>query len=178
MTSTVVKQANNERYLFIEQCRSFAHILFKIYQINSHQLLVIDNSIADVEKRSIHPGYGLDDGKEISNEAHDSSADRAMATFKVKKIKLTQDKPNKSANVNASQISSVSASSSTRNISDANYTSTAASSSTRNISGANSTSTMSTSTRYVVISHSRNLLIEFVRVHFVVVCLGLSPLVN
>ncbi|EDQ98271.1 uncharacterized protein LACBIDRAFT_336116 [Laccaria bicolor S238N-H82] len=63
----------------------------KIYQINFHRLLVIGDSIAEVLTRTVHPGYGADDDTDAPHEPRDSSADRAMASFKVKKIKLTKD---------------------------------------------------------------------------------------
>ena len=61
----------------------------KIYQLNFHHLLVIDNSKADVVVPNIHPGYGgheeYADGIDANTE---TSADCAMASFQIKWIKL------------------------------------------------------------------------------------------
>jgi len=124
----VANRASNERYTFLKKHHTIAHILFKIYQINFHRLLVIDDSLSDVETRSIHPGYGLDDGEVTSQEARDSTADRAMVSFRVKRIKLDNDRTSKSAVANTSGSSPACASSSTHNIPGGSTPSVAASS--------------------------------------------------
>ncbi|EDR01886.1 uncharacterized protein LACBIDRAFT_332879 [Laccaria bicolor S238N-H82] len=60
----------------------------KIYQINFHRLLVIDGSVAEVPGFFIHPGYGTEENEYASNSKKEESfADRAMASFKIKKAR-------------------------------------------------------------------------------------------
>ena len=64
---------------------------YKIYQINFHRLLVIDGSVADLPEFFIHPSYGIEEDEDTSNHKKEESfADRAMASFKIKKARTEE----------------------------------------------------------------------------------------
>lgn len=113
----VLKQANSAKYVCFHNSHALVHLLFKIYQINFHRLLVIDDSIADVPKRTVHPGYGADDDVEANQVACSSSADRAMASFKIKRIKLDKDDAASSSAIKPSECATSQTTPSNRNTS-------------------------------------------------------------
>ena len=89
------RQWNGQRMkgdFFFKDYVPISYFCHKIYQINFHHLLVIDDSIADIETRNVHPGYGLDEEVEAEKDTKDSSADHAISSFKVKRIKLNNEK--------------------------------------------------------------------------------------